>query len=200
MKTDGGEETPTTRPYRMQARAAAAERTAQRILSATFDLWHDVGLDEMTLQQVADRAGVTVQTVLRRFGSKDGLIDAGLEQGAKTIIAQRNSAPHGDVRGALDVLLDHYEEWGDASLRTVEVEARYPAAAKVARYGREAHRDWCRRYLAPPQPDETLLDALVAATDAYCWKLLRRDLGRSREQTLNVMERLVTGVLGTGQV
>lgn len=200
MKTTGGEEAPTPRPYRMQARAAAAERTAQRILAAAFDLWHDVGLDEMTLQQVADRAGVTVQTVLRRFGSKDGLIDAGLEHGAKAIIAQRNSAPQGDVRGALDVLLDHYEEWGDASLRTIAVETRYPAAAKVARYGREAHRDWCRRYLAPPQPDEPLLDALVAATDAYCWKLLRRDLGRSREQTLIVMEKLVTGVLGTGRL
>jgi AcrR family transcriptional regulator len=208
----------TARPYRMKARAAAAEHTAQRIAAAAFDVWREVGLDELTLQQVADRAGVTVQTVLRRFGSKDGVIQAGFEHGSKAVVMQRETAPVGDVRGALDVLLDHYEEWGDATLRTVALEDRFQAAAAIARFGRVSHRDWCLRHLVPrhlvprhivpgrrvpslasAESDEWLLDALVTATDAYVWKLLRRDLGRSREETLAVMERLVTGALGTTQ-
>jgi AcrR family transcriptional regulator len=203
----------TARPYRMKARAAAAEHTAQRIAAAAFDVWREVGLDELTLQQVADRAGVTVQTVLRRFGSKDGVIQAGFEHGSKAVVMQRETAPVGDIRGALDVLLDHYEEWGDATLRTVALEDRFPAAAAIARFGRVSHRDWCQRHLVPrhlvpgrrvpslasAESDERLLDALATATDAYVWKLLRRDLGRSREETLAVMERLVTGALGTTQ-
>ena len=214
MKSESGERPTAPRPYTMRARAAAAERTAQRIAAATFELWRDVGLDEMTLQQVADRAGVTVQTVLRRFGSKDGVIQAGFEYGSKAVVVQRATAPEGDLRGTLDVLLDHYEQWGDAAVRTVALEDRYPAAATIARYGREMHREWCLRHLvrrhvvphhkmplhlAQPAHDEALIDALVTATDAYVWKLLRRDLGRSREQTLTVMERLVLGALATTQ-
>jgi len=199
MKSGSGGDTTATRPYTMRARAAAAERTAERIAIAAFDLWRDVGLDEMPLQQVAERAGVTVQTVLRRFGSKDGVIQAGFEYGANAVVVQRATAPHDDLRGALDVLLDHYEEWGDAAVRTVALEDRYPAAATIGRFGRAAHREWCEYHLAPPDHDDTLLDALVAATDACVWKLLRRDLGRSREQTQAVMERLVLGALGTSQ-
>lgn len=51
------------RPYRMKARAEAAERTARAILNAAAELWRDHPLDEITLQQVAERAGVTAQTV-----------------------------------------------------------------------------------------------------------------------------------------
>ena len=100
MKSGSGGDTTATRPYTMRARAAAAERTAERIAIAAFDLWRDVGLDEMTLQQVAERAGVTVQTVLRRFGSKDGVIQAGFEYGANAVVVQRATAPHDDLRGA----------------------------------------------------------------------------------------------------
>jgi len=184
------------RPYRMKARAEAAERTARAILNAAAELWRDHPLDEITLQQVAERAGVTAQTVLRRFGSKDGLVEAALEADAGDIVAQRGKAVPGDVPGALEVLIDHYEEWGEASLRTIGLEQRYPAAKKVVERGRAEHREWCRTLLAPEGAGEDELDALVAATDVYVWKLLRRDLGRTREETKAAMALLVRGVLG----
>ncbi|HEX6339374.1 MAG TPA: TetR family transcriptional regulator, partial [Jiangellaceae bacterium] len=56
------------RPYRMRARAASTAETGERILRAVLDLHLERFHDQITLEDVADRAGVTVQTVLRRFG------------------------------------------------------------------------------------------------------------------------------------
>jgi AcrR family transcriptional regulator len=61
---------PTDRPLRRDA-----ERNRQRILEAASELFAQRGLD-VTLDQVAARAGVGVGTVYRRFPDKEELIDA----------------------------------------------------------------------------------------------------------------------------
>jgi len=189
-----------TRPYRMRARAKAAERTALAIMRATVELWRDHALDAITLQMIAERAGVTVQTVIRRFGSKDGVLDACMRTDAAEIVAQRGTAPVGDVRAALDVLFEHYEQLGDAVIRTLHLQERYPAAKAIADAGRAEHRAWCERVFAPYLPPAassayvTRVDAFVAATDLYLWKLLRRDLGRSTDEALQVVRALVDGL------
>lgn len=58
------------RVYRMGSRAEAAEETRVRILDAVIGLHMERYHDQISLEDVAGRAGVTVQTVLRRFGSK----------------------------------------------------------------------------------------------------------------------------------
>lgn len=187
----------TTRPYRQTARAEAAAQTRHDILAAAVALWRERALDAFTLSDVADRAGVSKQTVLRRFGSKDGLIDAAIEEGASGIPEARDAAPAGDVEAALDNLLAHYEADGDAALRTLALEDRMPAAQRIADNGRAYHRAWCARVFAPWLPHETAddytahLDAFVAATDLYLWKLLRRDLGRTEEETRAAFDALI---------
>ena len=48
----------------------------------------------------------------------------------------------------------------------------------------------------PPKPQQRrAVDALVIATDVYTWKLLRRDMRRSRPEAIVVMTALVRGVL-----
>ncbi|MEX2584160.1 MAG: helix-turn-helix domain-containing protein [Gemmatimonadota bacterium] len=191
----------TARAYRMVARAEAAARTAEDILAATAALWREGGFDEITLEAIAERAGVSTRTVLRRFGSRDGVIGATIEVEGVKIDAERGRAVAGDVDGALDVLLGHYERDGDPVLRNLAVEGRVAEAKAVAEQGRAAHRAWCARVFAPhlPSPEEpdyaTRLDALVAATDLYLWKLLRRDLGRSVEETRRVLRMLIDGLL-----
>jgi len=67
--------------------------------------------------------------------------------------------------------------------------------------GRAAHRaitaQTFARWLEPlTEPDcRRTLDALVVATDVYAWKLARRDMGRSREETAILLRRLVDAVL-----
>src|SRR3954471_12624823 len=63
-----------TRPYAQTVRAQATEETARRILDAFIARLFTQWLDEITLDRVADDAGVTVQTIVRRFGGKAGLL------------------------------------------------------------------------------------------------------------------------------
>jgi AcrR family transcriptional regulator len=62
--------TETDRPLR-----ADAERNRQRILDAAAQLFAERGL-QVSLDEVAERAGVGVGTVYRRFPDRDALVDA----------------------------------------------------------------------------------------------------------------------------
>lgn len=195
MKTDI-----PTRPYNMTARAEAAAQTARDILESTVELWREQSLDEITLQEIADRAGVSVQTVLRRFGSKDGVFEACIDGDVARVRVERDRTPVGDVDLALETLMDHYERDGDAIYRTLLLEGKLEAASRIVSIGRREHRKWCTRvfgpYLPPKNaPDfEVRVDAFVSATDLFLWKLLRRDLGRSADQTRSVIRTMVEGL------
>lgn len=190
-----------TRQYNMTARAESAEQTERNILAAAVELWRDHHIDDITLQMIAQRAGVTVQTVIRRFGSREGVIEAVIERDASGIEAQREMAAPGDVDQALDDLLAHYERDGDAVLRTLSVEDRFPIAKTITDEGRRVHRAACARVFAAYLPNHNddgyaaCLDAYVAATDIFTWKLLRRDIGRSATETRRVMGRLIDGLV-----
>jgi len=156
-----------------------------------------------TLEVVAERAGVTVQTVLRRFGSKQGLHEAAASRARARIAAERDAAPVGDVEGAIENLLDHYERWGDVALRMLAAEAQVPASEPgSASEGRAFHRGWVERVFSPWLDEltgaarEQRVDQLVAVTDVYVWKLLARDLERSRRRIKATLVDLVTRTLG----
>lgn len=189
-----------SRSYRQTKRAAAARRTGRRILEAATALWRERALEGLTLQAIAERAGVSVQTVLRRYGSKEGVVEAVLAEGADGVRAQRDTAPVGDLDGALGVLMAHYEQDGEAVLSTLALEDRLEAARLIAGEGRRYHRRWCERVFAPwlPPPGgsayDLRLDAFVAATDLALWKLLRRDLGRTPEETRATLYALLEGL------
>src|SRR4051794_6105802 len=63
-----------------------AERNRQRILAAAGELFAEVGLGA-TLDAVAERAGVGVGTVYRRFPDKEALIDALFEERIDAVVA-----------------------------------------------------------------------------------------------------------------
>lgn len=190
-----------TRGYDNREREKAKLRTRQRILRAAYDLWWEGESEDLTLQQIADRSGVTVQTVIRHFGSKEGLLGAAIEEDAGGIRAERAVATPGDVGQALDILLRHYERDGETVLRTLALEGRIPMAAQIAAAGRSAHRDWCETVFEPflPPADSDLrtarLDAFVAATDLFVWKLYRQDLGYSLERTRAGVRALLDGLV-----
>jgi AcrR family transcriptional regulator len=189
----------SARPYRQKARADAAQETHKAILRAAVALWREKDWDAVTLASIAERAGVTTQTVLRRFGSKNGVVDACLAERASGIEEVRDRARVGDIENALEALMDHYERDGDAVLRTLSIAERSQAAQRIVAHGRAEHRRWCARVFAPylPSPKardhRARLDAFVAATDVYLWKLLRRDLGRTPKQTREALAALLRG-------
>ena len=185
------------RPYRMGARAAAAAETGERILDAAVEVFWE-GPDAVSLDEVARRAGVTVQTVIRRFGGRDGLFSAASVRESDRIRAQRDEAPVGDLTGAVRVLCEHYEEVGDRVLRMLVEEDRVPGIRHLAESGRAYHRAWCARVFAPalaglsPSDKKRRLAQLVAVCDVLTWKLLRQDAGLSRQQTERALVELLT--------
>jgi AcrR family transcriptional regulator len=58
----------------MGLRQLNAERTRELILDAAIDLFAEQGYDESTLDDVAERAGVSISTLYRYFPSKDLLV------------------------------------------------------------------------------------------------------------------------------
>ena len=187
------------RGYTQSLRAEQTADTRQRILKGLVYLWQQDSLDKITLQAVAEHAGTTKQTVIRHFGTKDGLIDAVIHERASGIEEKRTLKGEINVERALSDLIAHYEEDGDAVLRTIAVAHSSQTAARVLTHGMNIHRQWCEKIMGADAMSvakgTAVVDALVAATDIHVWKLLRRDLGRSREQTHATMLLLVQGIL-----
>jgi AcrR family transcriptional regulator len=187
------------RPYRMTARAEAVEQTRERILQAAYEEWLALPYDQVTLDGVARAAGTTRQTVLRHFGSKDDLALAVVEWQRPQEESARQVEP-GDVAAAVAQLVGRYEAMGDANVRLLELEGRVAPIDHLLAIGRESHRGWIETTFAPFLPRrgkrrEELVLALYAATDVTVWKLLRRDLQQSREDTEAVIRHLVAGVI-----
>jgi AcrR family transcriptional regulator len=189
----------TRRGYTMTARAQAVEATRTSILDALVQLSMEHLLPDIALDDVASRAGVSVQTVLRHFGSRDGLFDAAMTHG-QLAAAEERRAPVGDVEEAVRILMDHYEQRGRGVLLLLAQEQVDARVAQITRDGRLLHRRWVEEVFGPLLPagaawrDEAV-DLLVVATDVYAWKLLRLDRELSRAATQRRMHHLVGMVL-----
>lgn len=192
------------RSYRMVARAQAAARTGERILDAAVEVFFEEPTTSISLDEVARRAGVTAQTVIRRFGGRDGLLAAAAEREAGRVRRERE-VPAGDIDAAVRVLVEHYERTGDVVLRMLAEEARSEALRAVVDQGRRMHREWCEAVFAPAlvgrgaSERARRLAQLVAICDVYTWMLLRRQSGLSRKQTELALGELVNAVTNRGK-
>jgi AcrR family transcriptional regulator len=190
------------RPYRMTARADAAAATGDRILDAATAVFWQRPVDDISLEEVASRAGVSVQTVIRRFGSKHGLLAAAADRETERVARQRGQAPVGDVAGAVRNLVDHYEELGLPVLRLLAQEERSPALRALADRGRAYHAQWCERVFAPALAGlrgvqrARRLAQLITVTDVLTWKLMRHDRRLSRRQTQLALIELLQPLTG----
>jgi AcrR family transcriptional regulator len=190
-----------TRTYRMGARGDGVAATRARILDAGRSLaLKDLVLDP-TLEQVADRAEVSVQTLLRHFGSRAKLIEQVADHALRATESERRPVA-GDPASAVDAVLTHYEDLGDFSLAVLAREAVDPRAAEVAGAGKALHRRWVEDSFgaalpADPAGREALVDLLVIATDVYAWKLLRRDRTYALPVVRERMLAMVEAVLAT---
>lgn len=175
-------------------------QTRTRIVAAAFAVSEQPRSVDLTLDAVAARAGVGVRTVLRHFGSRDGLLDAVLAAGRAQVEAERR-APAGDLAAALTALLAHYERRGNFVLHLLAQEGTDARVDHLLVEGRALHRRWVTEVFAEwLQPlrlaeADNRVDLLVVATDVYAWKLLRRDRGLSASATKHRLRQLVDAVL-----
>lgn len=187
------------RGYEMRARKDATDATHEAIVQATIKCFITEQSVAITLAMVAERAGVTVKTVLRHFGNRESLIASAWARVHEDILIER-VPPSRDTGEALQVLLEHYERRGDMVLGLLREEDFDPRARLMCDNGRAEHRRWVADVFASRLPDEPtqqtrLVDALVVATDLYTWKLLRRDRKLATDEVRDRMLFMTDAVL-----
>jgi AcrR family transcriptional regulator len=198
------------RSYKQVARAKAKEQTRESLLRAAAEEVERDRWSQTSLEEVAGRAGVTKQTALRHFGSKQGLLDAVIGRTSSIVVKERNEAPVGDIPGAVRNLVRHYERYGDIAVRVLpyrDAVVRVMGSGhsnplvRAADRGHEVHEQWVMRTFEPQLANlaahkrERRLAQLVAICDVYVWKILRRDIGLEipevEDAIVEMIERLV---------
>ena len=189
------------RAYTKVARAQAEEQTRSSLLEAADEAFLSGPWEKASLDAIASAAGVTKQTLLRHFGSKDGLLAQTLERALREVEQQRLSAPTNDIAGAVDNLLDHYEARGGRAMRSSNFELDGPLA-DIGRGARQFHYDWVDhafgRWLdvAAPEERERLRAALIATCDVQTWWILSHDLGMPRSEVRATLILTITRLFG----
>lgn len=98
----------------------AVQTTAggQRILDAASRLFYEQGITATGVDQIAEEAGTTKRTLYQRFGSKDALIGAYLQQRAHRWQAELLTSLVGqDPTAGVRVVYDQARRWAEAGRR-----------------------------------------------------------------------------------
>jgi len=186
--------------YTMRARADGVAATRDRIARAMLKQALAQPYEDITLLGIAEAAGVSHQTVLNHFESKEGVAFAAARLLAEQTVAARANARPADIAGAIAVLVGEYERIGDANARWAMSSERLGSLAPLLDEARTGHQMWLQNIFGallpkPAAAARRAILALHAATDVYTWKLLRRDLRLPRQDTEAVMADLVKHVL-----
>jgi AcrR family transcriptional regulator len=186
----------------MTKRSDAEGGTRRRIAQAALLLFKERDYDDVSLNEIARAAGVSHQTVLNHCENKAGVLLAAGELFSEEIRDLEADAVVGDVTSVVHTTCVRYEALGDANARWAAMGTRAPEVAEGLARGRLGFQAWLAEMLGDLLPGDDdpaerrrVLLGLHAALDVFTWKLLRRDLGLSQEQTETQLTDLVLGVL-----
>ena len=195
----------SSRRYRLGRRAVSASANGQSILASARRLFGESRYDQVSLADVAGKAGVTERTVVRRFGSKEQLFRAVGAERAASIRRARDDVPAGDIPEAVRLLVGTYEDWGDEVLHLLSQERGLAGVTDSVEAGRQYHAAWVERAFSPLLRElpraarRRRVGELIAVTDIYFWKVLRRDAGLSRADVERSLRELIGDIVARGE-
>ena len=145
-----------------------SEERSDHILVAVLELLHEAGYDQLRMQDVADRAGVGLATIYRRWPTKQDLVRASLECERATEKFATTDDPRADVRAFLTRMARDVSGDGAQTLLGFVFSARDdPVMAEVFRETaiRRMH-EFLRSRLAAELGDDPELDLRATAGPA----------------------------------
>lgn len=181
---------------------ADAARNRARVLAAARHLFAERDPCDVTVDAVADAAGVGKGTVYRRFGDRAGLVEAVLDDRERAFQAAvlRGPPPLGPgappaerLEAFLAALVMQLEEVGD--LRA-EIEAGSTWPGNAPHRFRRLHVQILLEQAADDIDAPLLADALLAPLATNIYRYQRRVVGHSAERITGAMRTLARGVLG----
>jgi len=176
------------RQYRLGRRQESVDRTAQSILSAARELVSRTPAAEVSVGQIARRAGVSRLTVYQRFGSRAGLLEA---------MRPTQRAAHdfeGDARAALHRhLVEACSAWSADPALHRHLPATGGAGAETDRF--LAERLLAADALRPGCSLREAEDVIGALTSFAVFDRLHRDGRRSPTAVADILMRLAGGIL-----
>ena len=116
-------------------------RVDQRILDAALDLFLEDGFDAMSIESVAERAGVGKTTIYRRWQSKEELVLATVD----TLYEGMEIPDTGDVRAELTNVVKHMHEL----IRNTRAGRVLPRMASELARGTPLGNAYMRNVMAP---------------------------------------------------
>ncbi|HNA99134.1 MAG TPA: TetR/AcrR family transcriptional regulator [Marmoricola sp.] len=165
----------------------------QQMIDAVFTLIDRGSFGDVTLQGVADQAGVSLKTVTRHFGTKEELLRQAM---AEARVAEEDSrkVPVGDLDAVVEVLGERYELMAEAIYRMSDMELSYTWLSEWVQMARRSHLDWLADAFEPWLPRrgrerEDRLMCLFSATEIRSWWAIRQRFGYSPERARSVMRR-----------
>ncbi len=191
----------STRAYHQVARARTRERTRERLLDTADREFFAGRWEQVSLDAIAAGAGVTKQTLLRHFGSKEGLLEQAAARGYGRVRDERWAVASGDISAAVDNLLDHYERSGARALRIGGAASDGGVFAEIDARARQLHYDWVEHVFGPQlaafrgKGRTRRRAALIALCDVHTWRLLAHDLRLTRAEVRATLMQAIAGLI-----
>lgn len=106
------------RRYSMQTRRRASEEARTRIFDATLDALVASGGQQVTMQEIAERADVALRTLYNHFSSRDELLTAAFDhhtaqtRAAVEDLGLPDAAPEHQLQHIIEAYYSRYEQMG----------------------------------------------------------------------------------------
>jgi AcrR family transcriptional regulator len=191
------------------------EHTRADIVSAAADLFAEHGYAGTTIQSIASRAGVVVQTIYNSIGSKSSVLSAVLDQAAagpeapravREFMRERTDAI-ADAAGLIEVLADWFAE---VQPRTSDVHSIIRQAAAhdedIAELEEQRAAQRFRNYLLAAEqltmragsatlPDEEIAATIWSVGHPQVYRFLTEGVGWDLDRYRNWVERSLVAAL-----
>jgi AcrR family transcriptional regulator len=186
-----------------QERADAA-RNRERVLAAARALFADRGVREVTMSEVARKAGVAKGTVFHRFGDRAGLALALVDEHERALqdAILRGPPPLGPGAPPRERLLAFLGALTELTVAHRELLLEVDGAAPAARYRTGAYRAWLQHVVLllgelDVAGDRALLaHLLLAPLAADLVSFLREDEGVGADALAAAVRELAARVVG----
>nr|WP_057929074.1 TetR/AcrR family transcriptional regulator [Burkholderia ambifaria] len=169
---------PTPAPVAGVRRKKAPEQVRAQLLEAASEIATQHGVAALTLDAVAERAGVTKGALQYHFTNKQGLLDAlfgqATERFAMQMAARLAADPHGDgaaARAYLHAVLDTAQPAASTDVLRVLVASMITEQETRARWS-VPMREWTRPDPVPLERAATLMICRLAADGLWISELL----------------------------